>query len=183
MANYGILPQQYNGTTYDTLYFKNSLNGTTAPTTSTVAYYVGQLYINTTNGDIFKCTAISAPTYTWKPITNQSVVVDYVVEEGTSGIWSYKKWNSGIAECWGQWSGSLTHYSTTLGGYLFANTMNLPFTFSEAPTYTYVGKVGSGAGIPSSLFSSTTQVQFVLLSSLSGSQSVTANLIVNGRWK
>ena len=101
MANYGILPQQYNGTTYDTLYFKNSLNGTTAPTTSTVAYYVGQLYIDTTNGDIFKCTAISAPTYTWKPITNQSIIADYIVEEGTSGIWTYKKWNSGIVECWG----------------------------------------------------------------------------------
>lgn len=27
--------------------------------------------------------------------------VDYVVEEGTSGIWTYRKWNSGIAECWG----------------------------------------------------------------------------------
>lgn len=95
MANYGILPQQYNGTTYDTLYFKNSLNGTTAPTTSTVAYYVGQLYINTTNGDIFKCTAISAPTYTWKPITNQSIIADYIVAQGTSGIWTYRKWNSG----------------------------------------------------------------------------------------
>jgi hypothetical protein len=27
--------------------------------------------------------------------------VDYVVEEGTSGIWTYRKWTSGIAECWG----------------------------------------------------------------------------------
>ena len=25
---------------------------------------------------------------------------DYVVEQGTSGIWTYRKWNSGIAECW-----------------------------------------------------------------------------------
>lgn len=30
-----------------------------------------------------------------------SVAVDYVVEQGTSGIWTYRKWNSGIAECWG----------------------------------------------------------------------------------
>lgn len=27
--------------------------------------------------------------------------VDYIVEQGTSGIWTYRKWNSGIAECWG----------------------------------------------------------------------------------
>ena len=27
--------------------------------------------------------------------------VDYIVEQGTSGSWTYRKWNSGIAECWG----------------------------------------------------------------------------------
>ena len=26
-----------------------------------------------------------------------SVAVDYIVDEGTSGIWTYRKWNSGIA--------------------------------------------------------------------------------------
>lgn len=26
---------------------------------------------------------------------------DYVIEQGTSGIWTYRKWNSGVAECWG----------------------------------------------------------------------------------
>lgn len=25
---------------------------------------------------------------------------DYIVEQGTSGNWTYRKWNSGIAECW-----------------------------------------------------------------------------------
>ena len=27
---------------------------------------------------------------------------DYIVEQGTSGIWTYRKWASGIAECWGR---------------------------------------------------------------------------------
>ena len=27
---------------------------------------------------------------------------DYVIEEGQSGIWTYRKWASGIAECWGE---------------------------------------------------------------------------------
>lgn len=27
---------------------------------------------------------------------------DYVVDYGTSGIWTYRKWDSGIAECWGR---------------------------------------------------------------------------------
>ena len=29
-------------------------------------------------------------------------VADYVVAQGTSGIWTYRKWNSGLAECWGE---------------------------------------------------------------------------------
>ena len=29
------------------------------------------------------------------------LIADYVVEQGTSGTWTYRKWNSGIAECWG----------------------------------------------------------------------------------
>lgn len=29
---------------------------------------------------------------------------DYVVEHGTSGIWTYRKWASGVAECWGSYT-------------------------------------------------------------------------------
>lgn len=29
-------------------------------------------------------------------------IADFVVDEGTSGIWTYRKWNSGVAECWGR---------------------------------------------------------------------------------
>lgn len=25
---------------------------------------------------------------------------DYIVDQGTSGIWTYRKWDSGVAECW-----------------------------------------------------------------------------------
>lgn len=30
-----------------------------------------------------------------------AVQMDYVVEQGTQDYWTYRKWNSGIAECWG----------------------------------------------------------------------------------
>lgn len=26
--------------------------------------------------------------------------VDYIIEQGTEDIWTYRKWNSGIIECW-----------------------------------------------------------------------------------
>lgn len=31
--------------------------------------------------------------------------VDYIVEQGTSGIWTYRKWNSGLLEYWGKEQG------------------------------------------------------------------------------
>lgn len=32
------------------------------------------------------------------------VVADFVVEQGTSDIWYYRKWYSGKVECWGKWA-------------------------------------------------------------------------------
>ena len=37
--------------------------------------------------------------FTLKETTPESAV-DYIVEQGTSDGWTYRKWNSGIAECW-----------------------------------------------------------------------------------
>lgn len=42
---------------------------------------------------------------------------DYIVEQGTSGIWTYRKWKSGIAECWGKDAGAT--YSTSAWGNLY----------------------------------------------------------------
>ena len=50
-------------------------------------------------------------------VFNSLGIADYVVETGNTGIWYYRKWNSGYAECWGNMS---THSST--------NPVDLPFT-------------------------------------------------------
>lgn len=42
-----------------------ALTGSGAPTTSTVGV-VGQMYVNTTDGSIYACSAVSGSTYTWK---------------------------------------------------------------------------------------------------------------------
>lgn len=61
-------------------------------------------------------------------------VNDYVIAQGRSGIWTYRKWNSGFAECWctasnkvatdTKW-GNVYYYQTLQGGYA------LPFTFIQ----------------------------------------------------
>lgn len=46
-------------------------------------------------------------------------IADYVVEQGTSGIWTYRKWNSGVAECWGVETSSSSSTTSTEGGLFF----------------------------------------------------------------
>lgn len=70
---------------------------------------------------------------------------DYVVEQGTSGIWTYRKWDSGIAECWTKQSYTTLKASTAWG--------NL-----------YYGTVASTLTFPSGLFTAAPEIQLNLTS-------------------
>lgn len=48
---------------------------------------------------------------------NDKQMTDFVVEQGTTGIWAYRKWNSGIAECWGTASVSVLCKNQSGSGY------------------------------------------------------------------
>ena len=57
----------------------------------------------------------------------KAIKVDYVVEQGTSGNWTYRKWNSGKAECFGKGTASSTFTFSAYGGYRgSAITLTLP---------------------------------------------------------
>lgn len=66
--------------------------------------------------------------------------VDYIVEQGTSGIWTYRKWNSGIAECWGEDTGT----TDSSGSYHFTNTACPSFLISTSPIYITASAWSSG---------------------------------------
>lgn len=60
-------------------------------------------------------------------------IADYIVEQGNSGIWTYKKWNSGIVEAWANVS-TTQAIATALGSvYRAPNavTTNFPFTITQ----------------------------------------------------
>ena len=61
------------------------------------------------NGDftVNGTTTITGATTVGGEINTQSLKInnteiDYIVSQGTSGIWTYRKWNSGLAEYWGK---------------------------------------------------------------------------------
>ena len=63
-------------------------------------------------------------------------LVDYIVEQGKIGMWTYCKWNSGRAECWGRrevdvnvdaaWGETGLYYGTV-------SILNFPFGFVGVP--------------------------------------------------
>lgn len=70
--------------------------------------------------------------------TKESVINDiddYIVEQGVSGIWTYRKWKSGVAECWGRrvvnTSVGMVSGQMFLSAEFFSETY--PFAFAEMP--------------------------------------------------
>ena len=115
--------------------------------------------------------------------------VDYIVEQGTSGIWTYRKWNSGMAECWGTYTGttSYTANAAASGGYrTIISGIALPFTFSAAPkvTASHNGTSSHYWGSVANVATSTTEVGVTLDrgNAVSGGTIVVTFNVV-GRWK
>lgn len=50
---------------------------------------------------------------------------DYVTEQSTSGIWTYRKWNSGLAECWGTTATRTVTSWSAWGGLYYGNPYNV----------------------------------------------------------
>jgi hypothetical protein len=84
---------------------------------------------------------------------------DYIIQQGVNGIWTYRKWNSGMAECWATVSTTMTvtgeNPFTAGGGYVIP-TYDFPFTFVVAPSIHFSADVGNGYAIIAKTYKSTT---------------------------
>lgn len=116
------------------------------------------------------------------------LIDDYIVEQGTSGIWTYRKWNSGVAECWG--TSTRSNVSMSTWGSLYYGTIaadswpsNL---FLYAPNALMFARVTSGNGWltqTTNITKSTTGTRYIIgvtNTTLSSVEIVTHAL---GRWK
>lgn len=113
---------------------------------------------------------------------------DSVVEVGTSGIWTYRKWSSGIAECWGKYTATISHYYSTGNGWFAYQTgsISLPSNlFISNPLLVLAdGYIGNGFYIGTRVsVATTTAVDLIGLGSASGSQSCIFFICVKGTWK
>lgn len=117
--------------------------------------------------------------------------IDYIVEEGTNGIWTYRKWNSGIAECWGTTSPKTLTLNTAWGNLytnntsLINNAISYPFSFTATPAVvastifnntSYWAVMANSGGVSSS-------PKYKAVMPQSGSATCSLHFRVIGKWK
>lgn len=124
---------------------------------------------------------------------SNGIVSDFVVEHGQTGIWYYRKWHSGRAECWGKTS-ITTNFTTAWGSLYICSTIprqNYPFTFASLPIeiatiradgaacfgYTESGGNGLNTAAQTAQYRAARPVQ------ISEQSTVYVNYQVSGRWK
>ncbi len=78
----------------------------------------------------------------------EALLQDGIVEQGASGIWEYRKWNSGVAECWCKRTVNGTFTEQWGGLYTLDNKpprMSYPVAFIEPPMEIVTARTPSSA--------------------------------------
>lgn len=115
---------------------------------------------------------------------NDDPIVDFVIEQGISGIWTYRKWSSGIAECWGYYEKTV---SIAGNGHTAMNLPAMPTLFTTSPVVT----VSGGGTANPAIFASYTRAYSatgldIYLHNLSGTalnNTGWINVYCIGKWK
>ena len=120
---------------------------------------------------------------------------DYVVEHGTAtasdgSYWIYRKWNSGIAECWGRKKETKSQYDTMGSSYgmwwEYWSDVYYPFSFTETPIAFSSSDIGSAFTLNTLLDNGiyTDRVRvYSAVHNTSGSLDFDSRLYVIGKWK
>lgn len=115
------------------------------------------------------------------------VIADYVVDTGTSDIWTYRKWNSGIAECWASDITSSSAGSAEGNVYWSrSNTYNFPSgLFISAPTVNISVGCGSSYLTWASINSLTKDLVawYYVHDTNNAKNAIFNNIEAKGRWK
>lgn len=111
----------------------------------------------------------------------------YVIEEGVSGIWTYKKWSDGTAECWGtsdlgtpSW---LTYFTANTIIYYQNFNVSLPFHFTEGVAVSNAHTIGSNIGwVGNCRINTSTDVVTFNISRNGNTGACSAEHHIKGKW-
>jgi hypothetical protein len=119
------------------------------------------------------------------------IINDFVVEQGVNGIWTYRKWHSGIAECWGIHTQTGVEVKNPWGS-LFesaGHVVNLPIGLFNATPQFFITLAGTGeaSGVmleTYSLGSATQSPNMAVIRPVAATVgTVQTSIFAKGRWK
>lgn len=115
-----------------------------------------------------------------------------IVEEGTSGIWRYRKWSNGVAECWGRTAPKDYACGTNTSGYGYyvSESQYLPTNLFTSVVAGFGDRLQGEGTYPSNTLITinintltTTEIRYWVQSASSSTQSLAISLYVIGSWK
>lgn len=169
------------------LYMTPSSSSST-PTADTLAEFDSTAHMNSTD-----MTTAEVTSFVNSLDLTGSKAADYIVEQGTSGIWTYRKWASGIAECWGITAETTLSFSAWGDMYEAKVCDAIPFPtnlYITVPTVVANAIPTSGYAIMSTEFSAngvttsqTPTLYAIRPNTASGRITACAHIHAIGKWK
>lgn len=111
---------------------------------------------------------------------------DYIVEQGTSNGWAYRKWSSGTAECWLLESKTITGSPGSIIGnayYISTTLTDFPAIFSEPPRGYGSGRLGSGIGWLTCIPRKKETITLFIIGNANSTEAHVDSVMLTGRWK
>ena len=111
---------------------------------------------------------------------------DYIVEQGTSDGWAYRKWSSGTAECWLLESKTITGSPGSIIGnayYISTTLTDFPAIFSEPPRGYGSGRLGSGIGWLTCIPRKKETITLFIIGNANSTEAHVDSVMLTGRWK
>lgn len=111
---------------------------------------------------------------------------DAIVEAGTSGMWTYQKFASGIVKCWGYNTSSVACTSQSGNLYYGTTELSIPdglFTSCDGVHITAAGSTGSGYAFFGRYVYYTTYINALFFSTVSATKNISYSVEITGRWK
>lgn len=120
-------------------------------------------------------------------LLTSKIAPDYVVAQGSSGGWAYRKWASGRAECWGVNVRTVTNWGTNeWGGIYNCANVSLPFAFTAITIA--IANVSCG-NLYAPAYGDATEIQTNSVATfncnvpVTGSKTFKTHMLIHGRWK
>ena len=124
--------------------------------------------------------------------TGRTDLADMIIETGSvahgsgiAGNWYYRKYASGIAECFGTFTFTASHYATINSWYGYYIDITYPSgLFTSTPTPTFSGAVASNWTLVNTILNATKAgARYFFAVSSGGNMSCTIHIHLRGLWK